>query len=330
MDLGRLHYIGSWHLRIGYVSWICFFGNLKQVPLEHFAKSDCLRCDVLRFHTFPDNGHWKTNRIIRRPRPLLQSIFANFGDVEDVWAALLSSWAYEGNCPQSNWFVKFETSTRGLYIVMQDSSVFPDSLAVEKTRLICPEDLFRKLAGNLHGICKVWVLPTQKFQCVDFSEWANGLKFCLKAFMCLSLRLAWWTAHRTSTKVGDSFASSLQKAPVQRIHVSRCFPQWGYHFSWVFCYPMYPCYGTFAQWPENSLSMPFVLGCLLCLCQWLSTRALVEGGYHHDCFLVKQDWYRHTWDHTSNMWRCMRVYNYNYIINISICMYTVCIYIYLL
>ena len=86
-------------------SWICFFGNLKQVPLEHFAKSDCLRCDLLRFHTFIprvlDDGHWKTNRIIRRPRPLLQSIFANFGDVEDVWAALLSSWAYEGNCPQS-------------------------------------------------------------------------------------------------------------------------------------------------------------------------------------------------------------------------------------
>lgn len=37
-----------------------------------------------------DDGHWKTNRI-RRLRPLLQSIFANFGDVEDVWAALLSS-----------------------------------------------------------------------------------------------------------------------------------------------------------------------------------------------------------------------------------------------
>ena len=138
VDLGRLHCIGSWHLRIGYVSWICFFGNLKQVPLEHFAKSDCLRCDLLRCHTFLDDGHWKTNRIIRRPRPLLQSIFANFGDVEDVWAALLSSWAYEGNCPQSNWL----------------------------------------RSGNLHGICKVWVLPTQKFQCVDFfrmSQWPQVL-----------------------------------------------------------------------------------------------------------------------------------------------------------
>ena len=212
VDLGRLHFINQ-ILKLKH--WICVFGSLKQVPLEH----NQIRLHKLRFYTFPDDG------LCFQPPSEDQGPFCRaFSPTLEMWRMFGQRFSVHEQIRGQLPAIKLFWGSLRLLLVDSSHARF---FSISRLNGI------RKDCRNCQGICmdKVWVLPAWKNVSILFPN-EPILKFCLKAFVWLSLRLAWWTALRTSTKVGDSCASSLQKAPVQQIHVSNGgFLQWWYPFN---------------------------------------------------------------------------------------------------